>query len=143
MSLDLKLIRKWLTPKFTIGELLVDGAFACFIGEDYYRPPPMPKVYGQTAIPCGTYEIRITYSPRFRRDLPLLIGVPGFSGVRIHAGNDAGDTEGCLLTGRVRAPDRVLESVKAFDALFTKMNAVKDPVTGHVGFITITVEPAP
>ena len=140
MKLELK--RRWLTDIATVGELYVDGQLECFVCEDRYRPPPEQKVFGQTAIPCGTYEVLITQSPRFKRLLPLLVDVPGFTGIRIHPGNDAGDTEGCLLTGRARAENRVLASVVAFDALFEKMLAAKQP-SGHVGFITITVEPAP
>jgi hypothetical protein len=137
----LELKRRWLTPKFTIGELFVDGVFECFIGEDRYRPPPQPKVYGKTAIPCGTYEVRVTHSPRFQRFLPLLLKVPGFEGVRIHPGNVAADTEGCLLPGRSRRDDQVLESRLAFDALHAKVmraQMARQPIS-----ITITVEPAP
>lgn len=57
------------------------------------------KIAGRTAIPAGRYEIRDTYSPRFKRHVLELIGVPGFQGVRIHSGNTADDTEGCLILG--------------------------------------------
>lgn len=136
--MELALKRRWLTPRSTIGELFVDGVFECFILEDVYRPPPAAKVYGQTAIPNGRYEVRITPSPRFKRDLPLVMGVPGFQGIRIHSGNVPEHTEGCLLPGRRREADRVLESTPAFEALFTKLKNAKGP---H--HITITVEPAP
>jgi hypothetical protein len=136
MNLELK--RRWLTPRSTIGELYVDGAFECFILEDRYRPPPEPKVFGQTAIPCGRFEVRITPSPRFKRDLPLVMDVPGFKGIRIHAGNDASHTEGCLLPGRERETDKVLESTAAFNALFEKIKNAQGP---HC--ITITIGPPP
>jgi hypothetical protein len=126
MQLELK--RKWFTPNSTIGELFVDGVFECFVLEDCYRPNE-PKVPGKTAIPTGRYEVRITPSPRFKRDLPLLLGVPGFEGVRIHPGNTPADTEGCLLPGRVRGDDRVLESRAAFDALFEKLKRATGPIT--------------
>lgn len=131
--MDLELKRKWFTPKSTIGELFVNGVFECFILEDRYRPGE-PKVYGKTAIPSGRYEVKITPSPRFKRDLPLLLKVPGFEGVRIHPGNVPADTEGCLLPGKVRDTDRVLESRAAFEALFTKLKSASGPIT-----LTITV----
>ena len=58
------------------------------------------RVYGETAIPSGKYEVCITMSSRFRCPLPLLVNVPGYEGVRIHAGNTARDTHGCLLPGK-------------------------------------------
>lgn len=131
--MDLELKRKWFTPESTIGELFVNGVFECFILEDRYRPGE-PKVYGKTAIPSGRYEVKITPSPRFKRDLPLLLNVPGFEGVRIHPGNVPADTEGCLLPGKVRDTDRVLESRAAFEALFTKLKSASGPIT-----LTITV----
>ena len=73
---------------------------------------------GRTAIPEGRYRVRTTYSPRFRRDLPLVENVPGFEGVRIHPGNTAADTEGCILPGSSRDPQgRVLDSRSAFRKL--------------------------
>jgi len=117
----LTLARRWLTPASTIGELSIDSVFACFVLEDRYRPPHEKKVYGQTAIPSGLYRVAITQSPRFGRQLPLVCDVPGFEGVRIHSGNSAGDTEGCLLPGRKRFPDRVEESRLAFEALYMRL----------------------
>lgn len=117
----LLLERKWLTEKTTIGSLYVNGQFECYVLEDRYRPPPEPKVFGQTAIPCGEYVVKTAPSPRFKRDLPLVLNVPGFEGIRIHAGNKAEDTEGCLLPGLRRGVDEVRESKLAFDSLFEKL----------------------
>ena len=119
--MKLTIERKWLTDKSTIGELSVDGSADCFTLEDVVRDGE--KVYGQTAIPAGSYNIVITHSPHFKRELPLLENVPGFEGVRIHAGNTAADTEGCILVGTHKGPDVVFESRKAFDALFPKIQA--------------------
>lgn len=104
----------------TIGNLELNGVHECFTCEDVVRPPG-EKVYGQTAIPAGTYRVIITQSLRFKRRLPLLLDLPGYEGVRIHPGNTAADTEGCILPGRGFLPDRVTQSVLAFDALFAKM----------------------
>jgi hypothetical protein len=104
----------------TIGELLVDGVHECWTLEDVVRPNG-EKVYGETAIPYGTYKVGITFSNRFQRDLPLLYDVPDFSGIRIHPGNTAADTHGCLLVGQHKTSTSVTESRLAFDALFPKI----------------------
>lgn len=88
----------------TISSLLIDGNFECFVLEDVVREVPgRPvsewKIYGKTAIPRGRYRVKLTMSNRFKRVLPLLEGVPGYEGVRIHSGNKAEDTEGCLIVG--------------------------------------------
>lgn len=112
----------------TIGRLDVDGMFRCWTLEDVVRPAGDAKVAGETAIPPGRYEVRITWSPRFQRELPLLLGVPGFEGVRIHAGNTVRDTEGCILVGEDVAHDGdapvLLRSRLAFDVLFAKLSDV-------------------
>lgn len=103
----------------TIGSLSIDGDWQCWTCEDAVRDGP--KVAGQTAIPFGKYPITITHSPRFQRELPLLEYVPGFVGVRIHPGNTAADTEGCILPGADRLAKSVGRSRLAFDALFAKL----------------------
>lgn len=75
------------------------------------------KIDERTAIPVGEYGVIITHSPRFHTTLPLLLDVRGFTGIRIHAGNTAEDTEGCLVTGLREAPDRVDESRAAMTAI--------------------------
>lgn len=124
--MKLLLERLQLDPDVTIGALSIDGEFECWICEDPVREVPgQPvstwKVYGQTAIPFGTYKVDITPSARFKRDLPLLLDVPGFSGIRIHPGNTAADTEGCLLPGAMRLAKSVGQSRLAFNALFAKL----------------------
>lgn len=77
-----------------------------FTVEDVVRPAGV-KIPGQTAIPFGSYVVTTTWSPHFKRDLPLLLNVPGFDGIRIHGGNTAADTEGCIVVGRRRDPSGV------------------------------------
>ena len=119
--MNLQLKRKWFTDKSTIGELFIDiNQWECFILEDVVREGP--KIPGKTAIPEGVYRIIINHSQRFNRDLPLLLNVPGFEGIRIHPGNTDKDTEGCLLPGQTRSQDFVGSSRLAFDLLFSKLN---------------------
>ena len=75
------------------------------------------KVAGKTAIPAGTYEVRDTWSPRFRQMMLEVIGVPGFQGIRIHSGNTADDTEGCLIPGCRKTPEGVAYSRNAVKQL--------------------------
>ena len=72
------------------------------------------KVKGRSAIPEGRYAVVISYSPKFKQWLPILLGGPEFNrkwqGIRIHAGNTAADTEGCILVGKNREVGKVLDS---------------------------------
>lgn len=115
--MELVLKRIQLDGDCTIGALFVNGVQECFTCEDRERLTG-PKVFGQTCIPRGKYDIAITYSPHFNRDLPELANVPNFEGVRIHPGNTPADTEGCLLPGLDRLPKGVGRSVAAFNPLF-------------------------
>ena len=113
----------------TIGELTVDGAFECYTCEDEDRKledNPDAKIKGKTAIPRGAYNVVVTESTRFKRPLPLLENVMGFSGIRIHPGNSSEDTEGCLLPGRTRTDRTVGESKVAFNQLFGKIKDALD-----------------
>lgn len=115
MKLEVK--RHFKGPQYTIGRMYADGVYMCDTLEDTVRPDGI-KLAGQTAIPAGTYPVRITYSPRFKKMLPMLDNVPNFTGVRIHTGNTAEDTEGCILVGYNRVKGRVCDSRAAFRRLF-------------------------
>lgn len=97
------------------------GERICYILEDTDRRLESggTKLYGRTAIPRGKYQVMIDYSPRFNRELPRLLGVKDFAGVRIHAGNKPEDTEGCLIPGLKMQPEKnwVSNSIAAFNAL--------------------------
>lgn len=101
--LKLLLIRKHYSFDCTIGELFrVDyntqkTERICYTLEDASSDH---KVYGQTCIPTGTYKVKNTYSNRFGKILPLIMDVPGYEGIRIHGGNSAKDTLGCILVGK-------------------------------------------
>ena len=99
-------------PEYTIGKLYIDGAYFCDTLEDTVRPAGV-KIASKTAIPAGTYKVKKTMSPRFKKILPEILNVPNFSGVRIHSGNTAADTDGCLLLGLNRAKGQVLCSKNA------------------------------
>lgn len=97
------------TPEYTIGRLYIDGKVFCNTLEDPVREE---KIADKTAIPAGVYEVVVNHSPKFKRDLPLLLDVPNFTGIRIHRGNTAKDTSGCILVGINRKKGKVLDSTK-------------------------------
>ena len=116
MKLTLKRIA--LRQTYTIGKLYIDDNYFCDTLEDTVRDINKDgkfnngekKIKGKTAIPYGTYEIKWTYSPRFKKYTPQLMNVPQFEGIRIHAGNSSTDTEGCLLLGENKKVGMVLNS---------------------------------
>ena len=114
----LKLIRRQYYDDCVIGEMYIDNILECFTLEDV---PRTFKIPGKTAIPAGTYEIELTYSPRFKCILPLLKDVKGFEGIRIHAGNRAEDTEGCILVGAIKGNGVIYSSRIALKKLLEKM----------------------
>jgi len=131
MKLTLK--RSMCAKRATLGELLVNGRAECFILEDADRQlelDPTKKVYGETCIPRGTYKVIITYSNRFKRELPLLVDVPGYTGVRLHPGNRVEHSEGCLLPGTSFSTEGdtyvVNNSREAFRRLYEKLEAAID-----------------
>lgn len=126
-TIILVLHRKYRGPDYTIGKLYRStGAkedYICDILEDPVRNKltskgdKFIKVSGATAIPYGTYEIIRSYSNRFKKVLPLLLNVPNFDGIRIHSGNTAADTEGCLLPGFNTIKGQVTSSRETFRKL--------------------------
>lgn len=106
--------RSTFTDTCTLGELCIDGEFFCHTLEDTCRRNKIP---GKTAIPAGRYEIVDSYSPKFGRNMPHLLNVPGFEGIRIHVGNRPEDTEGCILVGMKKGDGEIFDSRKAFDLL--------------------------
>lgn len=107
--MNLKLVREIRTENSTIGKLYLDGKFFCYTLEDKERDV---KIYGETAIPKGFYDVIINKSVRFKRELPLLLNVKGFDGVRIHRGNSKKDTLGCVLVGYKLGVDFIGDSAK-------------------------------
>lgn len=119
--MEIKVDRVQKDPDVTIGKLFIDGVFECWTLEDPVRPDGV-KIYGETAIGPGEYEVQITYSPRFKVMMPLLLNVKDFAGVRIHPGNTVQDTEGCLLVGMDRLARSLGRSRIAYDKLYTKID---------------------
>ena len=120
--LKLLLVREIKNEKQTHGRLFkVDKdnkrEFICYTLEDKER---LVKVKGETAIPTGKYTVIVTMSPRFKKELPLILNVPNFNGVRFHGGNNENDSEGCPLLGMVRHSNAISNCAPAV-ALVTKM----------------------
>lgn len=153
MNITIKRIFKG--DKYAIGKLYVNGIYECDTLEDTDRglTQDMPlsniqskKLYGETAIPTGTYKIDMnTVSPKFKDrswakfcggKLPRLIDVPGYSGVLIHVGNKPADTLGCILVGDNKIKGQVINSTSTFQELYSLM--LKAKVAGEE--ITVTIE---
>lgn len=123
---------------YTIGKLYIEGHYFCDTVEDKVRDLQdlnhdgdfddrgEGKVYGQTAIPAGTYPLTLSMSNRFKRLLPELHNVPGFEGVRIHSGNTAEDSHGCLIVGINDKKGRVSRSRNYETALVAKLKEYSD-----------------
>lgn len=121
--MNLSLVRDAWVEDVTLGKLYVDGVYECETLEDFDRrlEADGEKIPDETCIPRGTYVVVVDFSQRFRRELPRLLEVPQFEGVRIHPGNYARDTSGCILVGQVRNYDSIGRSVLAFNHLFPQL----------------------
>jgi len=111
-----EIVRKWVGKDSFIGEFYLGGEFQCFTLE--------PKAL---AIPEGTYSLTITYSPRFKKDMPLISGVKNRKGIRIHVGNIAADSEGCILVGLKRGDNWITGSKLAYSSLYPKLELLTEP----------------
>lgn len=124
-------------PKYTIGKLYIDGNYVCDTIEDRDRnlddsmseeEIKKKKVYGETAIPYGTYLVRITYSNKFKKMLPLVENVKGFSGIRLHSGNTEKDSLGCIIVGKNKKVGMVLDSRVTMDKLMDILTSTKENI---------------
>lgn len=131
--LELKVLRKEFTEKSTIGEMHINEQFHCYTLEDTYRADGK-KIYGITAIPKGRYEVIITYSNHFKKNMPLLLNVPNYEGVRIHPGNTDKDTLGCILVGKNKEKDRIGDCKVVYESLTKK---IADTLSSGKCYITI------
>lgn len=130
--------RKWKKKDYTIGIMYVNGERFCETLEDTDRglsdtmtesQIKYKKKYGETAIPTGLYKIRMSFSPKFSSKawgkkyngmVPEILNVKGFTGVRLHPGNSAGDTLGCILPGKNSVVGKVMQSTEYYYKLLDK-----------------------
>ena len=147
--MELVLTRIAKRKTYTIGRLAIveriDDEYLAGSQETYFCDTLEPtwrdyahggrKIKGCSAIPEGRYAVVITWSPKMQKWLPILLGVPMFSGIRIHAGNTAKDTQGCILVGRNQLVGQVLESRKWLYEL--KQKIVEAKGRGEAVWLTI------
>lgn len=128
MRLTLKRIAN--RPTYCIGKLYINGKYFCDTLEDTDRGLNSSmseeelremKIKGETAIPVGIYKVILNYSPKYKKVMPLITNVPAYSGIRIHSGNSAKDTEGCLLVGKNTVVGRLTDSRNTYNALFKRL----------------------
>ena len=128
MRLTLKRIAN--RKDYCIGKLYINGKYFCDTLEDVDRglDDSMTesevrelKIKGKTAIPTGIYTVLLTYSPKYKKIMPLINNVKGYSGIRIHSGNSSKDTEGCLLVGKNTVVGRLTDSRNTYNALFKRL----------------------
>lgn len=124
-------------PTYCIGKLYIDGQYFCDTLEDVDRglDDKMTedeikelKIKCETAIPTGIYPVSITYSPKYKKQMPLIENVKGYSGIRIHSGNVHKDTCGCILVGINKEVGKVLNSRKTYNALFRELVSYKGKI---------------
>ena len=122
--MELVLTRIAKRKTYTIGRLAIvsrtDDEYLAGKQEEYFCDTLEPtwrdyangahKIKGCSAIPEGRYAVVISFSPKIKQWLPILLGVPRFSGIRIHAGNTSADTEGCILVGKNKIEGQVVDS---------------------------------
>lgn len=132
MKLELKRIA--LREAYTIGKLYIDGIYFSDTLEDVVRDLNKDgdlndagenKVMHETAIPYGTYKVIMNMSNRFKRIMPLLLDVKNFKGIRIHSGNKATHSSGCILVGKNTIKGQVTNSKHYEKLLYEKLNAAE------------------
>lgn len=142
--MKIKLSREVFTDKSTIGQMFIDGKYFCDTLEDKNRDENKNgifdngevKIYGETAIPYGNYDVTVSYSNAFKRELPLLLNVPHFEGIRIHRGNKPEDTKGCILVGEYKETPNWISNSTPYEIKLTGL--IKEAISaGHKVTINI------
>lgn len=123
--MKIKVDRIYKGESYTIGRMYLNGEYFCDTLEDAIRPVKIPN---ETAIPAGTYKVEVTYSPRFKRNLPLLVDVPNYTGIRIHNGSNKDHTSGCILVGFNTSKGILSDSRKISDQLTEKLKSLSEPI---------------
>ena len=117
--MEIEVRRRYLGSDYTIGSMYINGEYFCDTLEDKVRDlnkdgdlndAEEGKVYAETAIPYGEYEVVVNHSPKFKRMLPRLLNVPHFEGILIHRGNTAKDSAGCILVGENKVKGQLINS---------------------------------
>ena len=113
---------------YTLGRVYYNGVFFCFSCEDEDRKLESGgvKVKTKTAIPRGVYDLTVSFSHRFQKELPEVLSVPQFQGIRIHGGNKAEDSEGCILTGQVRTSTGIAKCADTVARMIAMINQTED-----------------
>jgi hypothetical protein len=132
--MEIRLQRINTSQEGTPGDLTIDDdTFSCVTLEDPVRER---KIDGDSAIPAGRYRVIVNYSQRFHRLMPLLLGVPGFAGVRIHKGSTKLDTLGCILVGSKRDGYTIHDCQEPYDYLLKHL--IAESTKERESWITIT-----
>lgn len=143
--MKIKVKRLYKQSEYTIGKLYVNNKYFCDTLEDCDRglsdDMDIDKIMELkkptiTAIPKGTYKVIITYSPRFKQYMPLIMNVKGFEGIRIHSGNTNKDTSGCILVGENKVKGKVINSKITYANLY---NVIHDELENDKE-VTIIIE---
>lgn len=125
--MKLTLQRYLFTNDYTMGLLFIDGLYFCDTIEDKFRGNDLKKtkVYGETCIPYGVYDVKITYSPKHKMNLPQIMNVPYFEGIRFDIANTAKEVLGCVGVGIKSENGKVLQSRKTRNALMSRLQTAK------------------
>lgn len=143
--MEITLKRRFLGPNYTIGSLYINGKYFCDTLEDKVRDynkdgdlddAGETKIYGETAIPYGTYTVIVNMSPKFKRMLPRLLNVKHFEGILIHRGANASHTLGCILVGENKIKGQVINGKIWEEALVKELLQAQN----HKESIHITIE---
>lgn len=123
-SVEVNQAAEWFTP----GRMYRNAVFFAFTCEDRDRRLESGgvKVATKTAIPRGVYRMTVSFSHRFQKQLPEVLDVPQFAGIRCHGGNKAEDSEGCVLVGQVRTSTGVAQCADTVKRLIDSINQAED-----------------